>query len=49
VKPNDLGAIFSIVKVALHGIFDHPAQLIEGIGFSGNAMTNGGSNVASVD
>jgi hypothetical protein len=49
VKPNDFGAIFGIKKVALNGIFDHVAQLIEGIGFGSNAITDGRCNVASVD
>jgi hypothetical protein len=49
VKPNDFGAIFGIKKVALNGIFDHVAQLIERIGLGGNAITNGGCNVASVN
>jgi hypothetical protein len=39
VKPNDFGAIFGIKKVALNGIFDHVAQLIERIGLGGNAIT----------
>ena len=48
MKPNYLRLLCSIIKVALNCLFNHRTQIVDGICFGRDTVTNGGSHVAAV-
>jgi hypothetical protein len=51
VKPDDLGhgAGHAIAKMTVHRIFDHFAQLVEGIALGNDAVPQGRGHIAAIN